>query len=368
MALNKDHLYVVILCGGGGTRLWPLSRKDAPKQFIELLGEETLFQKTLKRAQQLVDNKHIYVMTNKQYESEVRGSAPSVPQENIIAEPEKKNTALAMGVIAGIIYAHDKDAVIINLASDHLITNLEVFNQTVLAAAEVASAGENLVSVGVEPSFAHSGLGYIHRGALSHNEGSFPVYNVVSFAEKPDEKTAQMYLSTGEYYWNANLYTWSAKKILEEFMIHAKGMHEAIKAIIDAVGTDQFNSVFVKQYSAAPEAQIDTAISEKTEHLVVIPGDFGWTDIGSWNVVHDEVEKDEEGNALIAREAGGDWFRIDTKNTLVSTSKKQIVTIGLENVVIVDTEDAILVAHKDHAQDVKKVVEHLKNTGKENLL
>lgn len=368
MALNKDHLYIVILCGGGGTRLWPLSRKTSPKQFIDLLGVETLFQKTLKRAQAIVNNDHIYVMTNKQYEEEVRSSAHAVPKSNIIAEPEKKNTALAMGVIAGIIHVQDPQAVIINLASDHLINNLDEFNQTVMAAAEVASKGENIVSVGIQPTFAHTGYGYIHSGELIENHSGHPVYKVVGFAEKPNEATAKEYLSTKEYYWNANLYTWSTKLILSEFESLSPELHKTIKTIMSAVGTDRYQEVFEREYGVAKEEQIDTAISEKTTNLVVIPGDFGWTDIGSWNVVHDEVVKDENGNALISREEGSDWFRLNTKNSLVSTGKKQIVTIGLENVIIVDTPDAILVVHKDHAQDVKKVVEYFKESGKENLL
>jgi mannose-1-phosphate guanylyltransferase len=368
MALTKDHLYIVILCGGGGTRLWPLSRQTSPKQFIDLLGVETLFQKTLKRAEALVASDHIYVMTNKQYEKEVRDSAGSIPTANIIAEPQKKNTALAMGVIAGIIHAQDPDAVIINLASDHLINNLAEFNQTVMAAAEIASKGENIVSVGISPTFAHTGYGYIHSGELIEEYEGHPVYKVVGFAEKPNEVTASEYLSTKEYYWNANLYTWSTKLILNEFESLSPELYKTIKTIMSAVGTDRYTEIFEKEYATAKEEQIDTAISEKTKNLVVIPGDFGWTDIGSWNVVHDEVVKDENGNALISREEGSDWFRLNTKNSLVSTGKKQIVTIGLENVIIVDTPDAILVAHKDHAQDVKKVVEYFKESGKDSLL
>lgn len=368
MALSKDHLYIVILCGGGGTRLWPLSRKTSPKQFIDLLGVETLFQKTLKRAQALVDNDHIYVMTNKQYEEDVRRSSGSIPDSNIIAEPEKKNTALAMGLIAGIIHTQDPQAVIINLASDHLINNLDKFNKTVMVAAEVASVGENIVSVGIQPTFAHTGYGYIHSGELIENHDGHPVYKVLGFAEKPSESVAEQYLATKEYYWNANLYTWSTKLILQEFENLSPEIYKTIKTIMSAVNTDNYAQIFESAYATAKEEQIDTAISEKTKNLVVIPGDFGWTDIGSWNVVHDEVDKDENGNGLISREEGSDWFRLNTKNSLVSTGKKQIVTIGLENVIIIDTPDAILVAHKDHAQDVKKVVEYFKESGKDNLL
>lgn len=367
MSQLEDHLYVVILCGGGGTRLWPLSRNSAPKQFIDLVGNETLFVKTLKRAQKLVADDHIFIMTNKSYLSEVAKSAANLPKENIITEPEKKNTALAMGVIAGIIHARDEKAVIINLASDHLINNDKVFVESMLVAAKVASEDKFIVTVGITPTFAHTGLGYIHAdGKLSDVDGHV-VLSVEGFREKPDLETAEKFLATGEYFWNANLYTWSTKLILAEFARLAPDLSDRIVAIMNATNTPKFDEVLTSEYKIAKEEQIDTAISEKTDKLVVIAGDFGWTDIGSWNVVHDEVAKDRDGNALIAREEGADWFRIDTKDSLVSSGKKQIVTIGLENVVIVDTDDAILISHKDRVQDIKKVVEHLKNNGKDGL-
>lgn len=368
MSDNLAHLYVVILCGGGGTRLWPLSRNSTPKQFIDLVGSESLFTKTLKRAQKLVPNDHIFVMTNKNYLKDVKGSAKDIPLSNIITEPEKKNTALAMGVIAGIIHERDKQAVIINFASDHLITDEKVFTESMLAAAKVAEKGKYIVTVGITPTFAHTGLGYIHAKGKIGEESGHLVMGVEGFREKPDFATAEKFLSTGEYYWNANLYTWSTQLILAEFARLAPELYLHISAIMRASKSRDFENILAHEYLLAKEEQIDTAISEKSDKLAVIAGDFGWTDIGSWNVVHDEVAKDEEGNALISRESGADWFRIDTKNSLVSTGKKQIVTIGLENIIIVDTKDAILVAHKDHVQDVKKVVEHLKTTGKNHLL
>lgn len=367
MSQKLDHLYVVILCGGGGTRLWPLSRTSTPKQFIDLVGSETLFVKTLKRAQKLVPNDHIFIMTNKNYLEDVLKSTSKLPKENIITEPEKKNTALAMGVIAGIIHARDEEAVIINLASDHLIANDKVFVDSMLAAAAVAAEDKYIVTVGITPTFAHTGLGYIHADGTISNESGHDVMRVEGFREKPDFETATKFLSTGAYFWNANLYTWSTKLILSEFARLAPELSAHIVTIMRASRDKDFESVLVREYKLAKEEQIDTAISEKSDKLAVIAGDFGWTDIGSWNVVHDEVAKDEDGNALISREEGADWFRIDTKNSLVSSGKKQIVTIGIENIVIIDTADAILIAHKDRVQEVKKVVEHLKNTGKNSL-
>jgi mannose-1-phosphate guanylyltransferase len=322
----------------------------------------------LKRAQKLVDNDHIFIMTNKNYSADVKHRADGVPKENIITEPEKKNTALAMGVIAGIIHVRDPLAIIINLASDQLMNDDGVFVKSMLAAANVAAENKYFVTVGITPTFPHTGLGYIHADGKIGEESGLPILRVEGFREKPDEVTAKKFLAAGHYYWNANLYTWSTKLILAEFEHLAPELYGHIATIMQSIGTLQFEQVLATEYMHAKEEQIDTAISEKTENLAVIPGNFGWTDIGSWNVVHDEVEKDTEGNALISREEGADWFRLDTTNSLVSTGKKQIVTIGLDNIIIVDTNDAILVIHKDRAQDVKKVVEHLKKTGKNKLL
>ena len=364
----KTHLFVVILCGGGGTRLWPLSRNSTPKQFIELVGEETLFEKTLKRAQSLVDNDHIYIITNTEYLEEVHKYAGRIPPSNIVAEPIKKNPALAMGVIAGIIHTRDEQAIVINLAADHLIGNLPKFKQTVLAAAQTAQTTKSIVSVGIKPTFPHPGLGYIHRGPALPNHLGLSAYQVQGFREKPSVELATEYLTTGEYYWNANLYTWSTSVILAEFALHAPQIYSHLQTIMHAANTPHFASVMQKEYALCPEEQIDTAISEKTTRLVVIPGDFDWTDIGSWNVVHDEAEKDEEGNALIVREEGAQWIHLETSNSLVSVGRKLVVTIGVDNLMIVDTPDALLVTTKERSQEIKKVVEQLRREERDTLL
>lgn len=370
MSVSPDlsHIYVVILCGGGGTRLWPLSRNQTPKQFIELVGSESLFEKTLARAQALVDLDHIYVMTNQDYLEDIKRLAPSLPDSQIIAEPAKKNTALAMGVVAGIIHHRDPQAVIINLASDHLIGNLTPFRSTVLAAAKIASQNQYFVSVGIAPVFPHPGLGYIHRGQKLEEVDGHLVYQVGGFREKPELSVATEYLKSGEYYWNANLYTWSTELILAEFARHSPVLSAHIQTIMAHCDQPDFATVFATEYAAAPEEQIDTAISEKTDHLVVIPGNFGWSDIGSWNVVHDEVEKDVEGNALVSREVGADWIRVDTHDSLVSCGRKLVATIGVADLMIIDTPDALLITKKNRAQEVKKIIEELKQKGYNELL
>ncbi len=361
-------MYVVILCGGGGTRLWPLSRNSTPKQFIELIGEETLFEKTLTRAQSLVDPDHLYIITNEQYLPDVQKYTHNLPADHLIAEPLKKNTGMAMGVIAGIIHTRDPQATIINLASDHLVGNLAEFQQTVLAAAATATATSAIVAIGIKPTFAHPGLGYIHRGEKIQHTLDYPVYKVAGFREKPSIEVATNYLATGEYYWNANLYTWTSQSILEEFKTHSPEIYSHVVKIMAVVDKPNFTNVMREEYEDSPDEQIDIAISEKTTRLAVIPGDFGWTDIGSWNVVHDEAEKDQDGNALVEREEGAEWIHLDTSNSLVSAGRKLIVTIGVDNLMIVDTPDALLITTKQKAQDTKKIVELLRQENRDTLI
>lgn len=368
MSIDLTHLYVVILCGGGGTRLWPLSRSKTPKQFIELVGEETLFTKTLSRAKNLVGLDHIYIMTNQEYVTTIKSLAPELALDHIVAEPMKKNTAMAMGVISAIIHKQDQDAVVINLASDHLITDLTVFNNTLIAAATIASSKRSIVSIGILPTFPHPGLGYIHRGSELDMTSDFSAYSVAGFREKPSVEVATEYLASGEYYWNANLYTWSTELILSEFASLAPELAAHIQKIAAAYGQPNFAATMADEYALAHEEAIDTAISEKTDKLVVVPGNFGWSDVGSWNVVHDEVDRDKDNNALIAREHGATWLRLDTHNSLVSSGNKLVATIGVEGLMIIDTKDALLITTKDRAQDVKHIIEQLKESGNEALL
>ena len=359
---NTEHFYTVILAGGGGTRLWPKSRKKTPKHLLKLTGDKTMLQLTYERILPIIPNERIMVITNKDHLKEAQIQLPNVPKENFIAEPEAKNTALAMGVAAAYVKKRDEEGVIINLAADHTYKNEEKFRRIAGYAMEVAAENEYLIAIGIEPTFAHTGLGYIRIGneiktVGSGREKSY-VFKSRGFKEKPDLPTAQSFYASGQYLWNANNYVWSAKLCLEAFETHAPELYENINKIYEAIGTSNEENVLEKEYEKAENTQIDIAISEKVNNLAVIPGDFGWSDIGDWNILYEVSPKDREKNVVIGEKL--QFLSVNASNNLIEVNDKLVAIVGLSDLVVVETDDAILICHKNKTQDVKKVVEKLK--------
>lgn len=362
---SADHFYAVILAGGGGTRLWPKSRKSTPKHLLRLYGDQTMLQQTFNRIEPIIPKERIFLITLKDYVPAVEKQLPFLLKENIIAEPEAKNTALAMGVAATYIEKRDPHAVVINLAADQLILDEEKFRQVDLRALEVASLDNHLVAIGIKPTFAHTGLGYIKIGdemeSYRNGKSGIYVFKCRGFKEKPDLVTAQSFLASGQYLWNANLYCWSVQAIKESMKEHSPQISKGVETIFQAIGSERELSVLEKVYKEAENIQIDVAVSEKAKNLVVVPGDFGWNDVGDWKVIYDTQEKDENGNVVVT---DGDFIEVDTKNSLIESNGRLVVTVGLEDIIVVDTPDALLICHKSKTQDVKKVVEKLKAENK----
>ena len=358
----KQHLYIVILCGGGGTRLWPKSVSKTPKQFLNLTGSTTLYEDTIARVIDWVGRDRIKVITNHQYRQDVRELSPQIPTKNIILEPEKKNTALAMGVASSLIYREDPDAVIINLASDHVVVDHQDFLRTIATAAQTAIKYQQIVTIGINPTFPHTGLGYIKSGQELEKLNRLPVFQVDGFTEKPRLTTAQAFLATGKYFWNANLYTWTAKTILDAFRRLDPDLYRHIKPIMDAYGTKTFNTVLKKHYHLARTDQIDTAIAEKSTDLLMIPGDFGWNDIGSWEVVYDLGKKDKNQNLIIKDRTGqqGQAVVYQATGNLIHCHNRVIALADVSNLIIVDTPEALLIVPRRQSQDVKKLVAEIK--------
>lgn len=362
-----SHVYAVILAGGGGTRLWPKSRNKTPKQFLKLMSDKTMLQETADRLLPLVDWEHMIVVTNEHYKKEVEEQLPQVPKVNIIAEPQKRDTALAM--LSGALFAKllDPEAVVINAASDHIVFDQKEFVRVMHAAVKVAERGENLITVGITPTFPSSGFGYIKIGEDQERVlGNLPVFKVQSFTEKPNVATARAFIATGKYFWNANMYVWSSAALEEAFQQHFPAMYQLTEGLT-SLKAEEFHKKLPAIYNSAESISIDYAISEKAHNLVLIPGDFGWNDVGDWKVVYDLTKKDKDGNVIL----GGEHKQsvvLESRNNLIHTNGRLVALYGLENMVVIDTEEILMVIPKNMSQDVKKLVEDLKAEGKEEYL
>jgi len=364
----NEHYYALILAGGGGTRLWPKSREKSPKQCLKLGGEKTLLQATAERVHKIVEWDHMYIITNEAQIKDVIEQLPNVPPSQIIAEPEKRETALAMGTGAMMIQERDPDAVIMNFASDHTIVNEKEFIRVMKAAAKVAEDFSHLVAVGIPPSFPHTGLGYIRIGDEIGTEADISVFEVERFREKPNLATAKAFLATGKYFWNANNYTWSVIALEQAFRKHAPKIAEALDTLRPHVGKASFNEMLKNVYTEAESISIDYAISEKVDNLLLLPGDFGWNDIGDWKVVYDLGEKNDSGNVVLRDASNGELIEYESRNNLVYVNGRLIALVGVKDMAVVDTSDVLLIMPKEQSQDVKKLVAQLKELGKKQYL
>ncbi|MBW7956227.1 NTP transferase domain-containing protein [Patescibacteria group bacterium] len=365
---DHKHVFGVILAGGGGTRLWPKSRNATPKQFLRLTSKDAMVQVAAGRLSKIIPWEQIIVVTNKNYIAEIQNLLPQVPTENVIAEPDKKDTALAM--LSGALYAMSKDpeAIVVNSASDHVITDEKEFVKVMEAAVEVAEGGQNLVAVGITPTGPETGFGYIKIGDhLRKTHTGLPVFKVDSFTEKPNATTARAFISTGKYFWNANMYVWSAQALQEAFAKYMPDMYELTKEL-GSLSAAQFHEALPEIYKKAQSISIDYAISEKADNLVLIPGDFGWNDVGDWKVVYELAQKDLVGNVTVSDEDSVKALCINSENNLIHTDGRLIGLIGVNDMIIIDTPEILLVVPKERSQDVKKLVERLKEEGKKEYL
>jgi mannose-1-phosphate guanylyltransferase len=342
----------VIMAGGSGSRLWPLSRSLYPKQFLALTGEQTMLQETLQRLSNLDVNEPL-VICNEEHRFIVAEQLRALDKTgSIILEPVGRNTAPAIALAAEVT-VNDNDPLLLVLAADHVIQNTDAFTEAVNNAIPLAQAGK-LVTFGIVPTQAHTGYGYIKRGnKVSDSSG----YDVNAFVEKPDPQTAANYLESDEYYWNSGMFLIKASRYLQELQKYRPEIFNACKKALEHTTHDNdFVRLDAQAFVLCPDESVDYAVMENTTDAVVVPLDAGWNDIGAWSALWEVNEKDEEGNATF-----GNNILQETTNSLIHGGERLIATIGLDNVVIVDTKDALLVACKDKVQDVKKIVEKLKS-------
>jgi mannose-1-phosphate guanylyltransferase len=350
-----DHFYALIMAGGGGTRLWPLSRRERPKQVLPLTEDRTLFQVTVERLHGLFPPERIYVVTGRDLAGPLHQSAPQLLAENFIIEPQGRDSGPAAGLGTFHIAQHDPDATIAVLSADHHIAQERRFVDALRCAVDIAAEG-HIVTLGIKPSFPATGFGYIQRGDAMKTCGEFTVYTSRRFTEKPDEATATAFLSSGMYSWNAGIFVWQAQRALSEFERQQPDMYAILEQA--AAVPDQRDSL----WGQIKKISLDYAIMEGAQNVAVIPVDIGWSDVGTWATLFEVLARDEHGNATRSKFDG--HIQIDTHETLI-VSDRMVVTIGVDNLVIVDTDDVILVCHRDRAQDVRDVVQRLKERGQD---
>jgi mannose-1-phosphate guanylyltransferase len=360
-----NHTYAVIMAGGSGTRLWPISRKKHPKHLLPLLGERTLFQGTLDRLNGFIPLERIYVVSTAEQERELKNQAPQLLAVNFLIEPMPRGTASIVGLAAAVLTQRDPDAVMIVLPADHFIRNRELFQQIMHVAVQVARK-DYLVTLGITPTFPATGYGYIQRGAVLPEKYKFPVYRVLRFIEKPDDAKANTFLTEGDYSWNSGIFIWRADFILREFSRQMPYLKVALDQIGAAWGSSKQEVIFKSVWSRLNPETIDYGIMEHATSVAVLAADgLEWSDIGSWDSLFDVLTPDKGGNVVI----NSDHMLLETHNTLVySSEKKLIVTIGVDDLIVIDSGDALLVCRRDQAQQVRQVIANLKKAHREDYL
>jgi mannose-1-phosphate guanylyltransferase len=363
--MKADHYYAVIMAGGGGTRLWPLSRRMRPKQMLRLISDDSLFQVAVKRLEGLFSPDRIYVVTVKEQAGVLQEQCPDIPPENFLLEPMPRGTASVVGLAAIAIQQRDPQAVIAILTADHFIANVERFHSLLCAAHEAALDGY-LVTLGITPTYPATGYGYIQSGELLGTYQNMDVFRVLRFTEKPDEPRAHLMLQAGDHAWNSGMFVWRVEKILGEFSRQMPALDAQLQDISRTWNTPQRLERLNQVWPGIKAETIDYGIMENAQQVAVIPAaDLGWSDVGSWDSLFDVLPADENGNIIM----GGEHIGLSTKSSLVYVDREHrlIVTLGVEDLIVVDTGDVLLICRKDQAQKVRQVVNQLKQINQDYL-
>ena len=358
---KKSHFYPVILAGGRGTRFWPLSRKKRAKQLLALDGKQTMIQQTVARLLPLAPSKQFWIITNEDLRPAILKQLPELPPAQVLAEPLGRNTAPAIGLAAFLLLNHHPDAVIGMFPSDHVIADEKTYRATLERGIEIAAAGENIVVLGIRPNRAETGYGYIEAGSLYSGDA----LRVCRFTEKPNAEKAAAFASAGNYFWNSGMFLWSARTLANALREHLPKTAPVLEEIAAAFGTRKFAATFRRLYPKCENISIDYAVLEprsaKGEHesnLFCLTADFGWNDLGSWTALHEHHSSKSnplEGNLI----DGSGVFVLNARGNYVHAPGKFVAAVGVSDLVVVETEDALLITTLQHAQDVGKVVKYL---------
>lgn len=356
------NLYAVIMAGGIGTRFWPLSRRTRPKQLLDLVGGASLIRQTMDRIRPLVPLDRTIVVTGAEHAEAVSAEIPELPRANLLVEPVGRGTAAAIGLAAVVVRARDDQAALAVLPSDHFIRDRDRFLAALDAAREVACEGDYLLTLGMKPTAPETGYGYIRVGERLRTVRGFPIHRVDRFVEKPDRARAESYLADGHYLWNGGMFVWHTETILDAIRLHLPETFEGIAEIGLAHTASHFGEAVERVYRRLPDVSIDTGVLEKAGNVLVLPVEVGWHDVGSWTALEALLERREGDNVGV-----GEHVAVDTRRCIVYSPKKLVATVGVEDLIIVETDDALLVCRKDQAQEVRRVIEALEAKGREGL-
>jgi mannose-1-phosphate guanylyltransferase len=357
-----DHAYAVVMAGGSGTRFWPLSRRKHPKQLLELFGQGTLLEQTVARLRPIIPPERIYIYTNELIWREVCRRLPEIPRAQIVAEPAARNTAPMLGVAAHEIFQRDPQGLMLVLPADHVIAKPAEFLRVLEAGCETAEPEGRSVVIGLKPTSPDTGYGYVRvAGRETHLAGQ-DIYRVVKFTEKPPLAVARRYVASGRYFWNGGMFIWRASTLLANFAKYQPQMAEQMARLADAGGV-RSKKAFRQLFPQFAKVSIDFAIMEKIKDIHAVAADIGWNDVGSWAVVYDLSPKDSEGSVRPERS-----LCLDSHGNMIVAKRSFVVTVGVQNLVIVETGDAILICPRDRSQDVGKAVQALDKAGQQKLL
>ncbi len=354
-------IHAVIMAGGSGTRFWPVSRKTHPKQFLSIAGHDSMLAQTAARVLPLCGWERIYTVSSPLHSRSIRKILPSMPKRNLLLEPMPRNTAPAIGLAAALIDERDRQAMMVVLPADHVIHPAGRFRKLLRAAAKVAKDGA-LVTLGVKPNRPETGYGYIHAPSATSKLSGVDVFKVKRFVEKPDLPTARRYLKSGKYYWNSGMFVFSTKAILHAIAQHMPLLHKGLMQIMDAP-VKRRRAVMTRVFDGLDSTSIDYGVMEKASSIQMLPCDVFWSDVGSWAALSEVTKTDAQGNIV-----SGDALVIDSKGCVVQAKSRTVACVGCDDMVVVETADAILVCPVEKAQDVRKVVAALRKSHRDDVL
>lgn len=356
-------IWATIMVGGAGTRLWPASRSTMPKQMMKLVGDKTLLAGAVSRARAIAEER-ITVVATAQLADLIRKELNELPEDSLLLEPEARDTAACIGLAAFCVLARDPNAVMLVMPADHIVEPLEGFLTAARTATEVAESERCLVTIGVVPRFPSTAYGYVRRGATLTGRYERPAFRVAEFREKPDETTAKEYIASGEYLWNSGIFAWRADVILEELARYLPKHYRLLAEALRSCERQEREANLKKAYSSLQRISIDYGVLERAERVAVVEADFDWDDVGSWTALAAHLPHDPNGNAV-----RGDLVGIDVADCIVvAPVKKLVAAVGVRGLVIVDTPDVLLVCPRQRDQDVKKIVQKLRESGREQFL